>query len=276
MVELRTHQLRWGMSAPEKGWVPSPSYVLRRERILTLTASLPPGNLLEIGCGAGALLHDFARRGFRCSALELSPAAIELARYINRFNSKVVIERHPKDDWEAKFDYLFAFEVLEHIEDDLSALRQWARWLKPGGTLVISVPAHPERWTASDIWAGHYRRYQRQPLLELFQQNGLPVSHCESYGFPLKNVIEFIRARYHSRQLRRTSSVCCDREQIAARTARSGIERRLETSAYRLHTCWLGAVVTEVGFVLQRWTAHTDLGNGYIVVGRRPTEIGRT
>jgi 2-polyprenyl-3-methyl-5-hydroxy-6-metoxy-1,4-benzoquinol methylase len=61
----------------------------------------------------------------------------------------------------ASFDYLFAFEVLEHIADDLSALREWTGFLKPGGRLLVSVPAHARKYGKADEIVGHVRRYER-------------------------------------------------------------------------------------------------------------------
>src|SRR3546814_6549126 len=73
-----------------------------------------------------------------------------------------------------------AFEVLEHIEDDHAALRQWLGWLKPGGILLMSVPAHPSQWNAADVWAGHFRRYRKRELLGLVEENVLELEHVRS------------------------------------------------------------------------------------------------
>ena len=84
-VELPPMDLHpvYGPSLPEAGWVPAPSYLLRRRRILALMADQQPGRYLEIGCGAGALLYDLQARGFECQALETSPDALALARRLH-------------------------------------------------------------------------------------------------------------------------------------------------------------------------------------------------
>ena len=69
-----------GPAAPEAGWVPAPRYLLRRARILRQLAGIKPCQALEIGCGAGVLLHELTARGFDCSALESSAEARTLAR----------------------------------------------------------------------------------------------------------------------------------------------------------------------------------------------------
>src|SRR3546814_20907381 len=106
-----------------------------------------------------------------------------------------------------------AFEVLEHIEDDHAALRQWLGWLKPGGILLMSVPAHPSQWNAADVWAGHFRRYRKRELLGLVEENGLELEHVECMGFPLANITERMQARGIERALKEIGRASC-RERV--------------------------------------------------------------
>jgi SAM-dependent methyltransferase len=254
----------YGISAAERGWVPGPSYLLRRRRVLSMLAGLPAGRLLEIGCGAGALLHDIARRGFAVSALEPSADARDIARSINHAALGISIVADEQDGWQNHFDYVAAFEVLEHIADDAAALRKWGSWLHPGGKLLLSVPAHPRRWCASDDWAGHCRRYERQGLLELLYGCGFAPCAVECYGFPLANMIEPLRARYHASQLRRRpvhGQVDC--------SLRSGIERSLETRLYPLQASLAGTLCMKFFFALQTLFLNTSLGTGFIVLCTR-------
>src|SRR5688572_255286 len=69
----------YGRVAPELGWVPAPRYLLRRHRALNLLKGLPRGRVLEVGCGAGALLNDLAGLGYDCTALESSSEARRVA-----------------------------------------------------------------------------------------------------------------------------------------------------------------------------------------------------
>src|SRR3546814_10271932 len=68
-----------------------------------------------------------------------------------------------------------AFDVLEHIEDDRLAIQEWIRWLAPNGKTILSVPAHRSRWGAGDVWAGHYRRYDRNDVEQLLVSCGMEV-----------------------------------------------------------------------------------------------------
>src|SRR3546814_16277129 len=73
---------RTGIVAPDAGWVPPIRYLLRRARILELLRKQPVGRLLEVGCGAGALLCDLTRRGYAAQGLETSEKALQVAARI--------------------------------------------------------------------------------------------------------------------------------------------------------------------------------------------------
>jgi SAM-dependent methyltransferase len=261
---MEIHPL-YGPVVPEKGWVPAPSFLLRRDRILRLLTELAVGKLLEIGCCAGTLLHELDQRGFTCEALETSEPALEIARHVNA--NKVVLHQNSQPNWVNRFDYLFAFEVLEHIEDDRSTLLEWRSWIKPGGVILISVPAHMKKWTASDVWAGHVRRYERTGLLNLINSSGFTIEHFETYGFPLANLISPLRARFHAHNLnaRRKDKL---NERIYNNDM-SGVERNTESKFYPLLKSLPGKMLMHLACLLQSWSSKRDWGTGYLVMAKR-------
>lgn len=264
---MKSHRI-FGISVPERAWVPAPSYLLRRDRVRKMLRGLAPGRVLEIGCGAGALLHDLATEGFSCVGVESSPAAFELATYVNSDCPDVTIRECMSDGWTGQFDYVMAFEVLEHIEDDRGALAAWVSCLNDNGKLLLSVPAHPRRWSASDVWAGHFRRYKREGLVDLLEEVGLHIERFESYGFPLANMIEPVRALHHARQLR-ARQIAAYNEQRTVGNAQSGINRGLESRVYPLQASWIGTKLMQGFFLLQAMFAGTQWGTGYLILARR-------
>ena len=258
----------YGISAAEKGWVPTLSYSLRRNRVLTLLSRFKRGHLLEIGCGAGALLYDFSCLGFSVEAFEVSSMAIDIAYYINQNSHGVKIHKKIQPHWKNNFDYLVAFEVLEHIEDDANALKEWCSFLKKNGFLLLSVPAHTKRWNASDKWAGHFRRYNRKGLKSLIRSSGFELVYLENYGFPLTNIIEPIRAFNHAKELKQQFNSGKNNIRRAF-TERSGIERKIETKLYPLQSSYLGTIIMQLFFVIQNIFSGTDLGSGLLVVCRK-------
>ena len=261
---LEIHPL-YGPVVSEKGWVPAPSFLLRRDRILRLLIGLPPGKLLEIGCGAGTLLHELSLRGFSCEALETSAPALEIARHVNTNN--VVLHQTSQPDWVNRFDYLFAFEVLEHIEDDRATLLEWHSWIKPGGVILISVPAHMTKWTASDVWAGHVRRYERSALMSLITSSGFTIEHFETYGFPLANVISPLRAKIHAHNLDVRRKV--KHNERAYNNDLSGVQRNTESKLYPLLKSLPGRMLMHLAYLLQSLSARRDWGTGYLVLAKK-------
>lgn len=206
-----------GPAVPDLGWVPAPRYLLRRRRILKQIEAMTPCPVMEIGAGAGMLLQELAVRGYDCHALETSDLARKLIEAINiRTGGHVRLHATPASEWKSRFQLVLAFEVLEHIEDDRAALTEWVSWLKPGGTLLISVPAHPRRWNAADVWAGHYRRYRKADLVQLVESSGMRVEHVECLGFPLGNLTERIQARGIARNVRETGTPATARRTTTA------------------------------------------------------------
>lgn len=262
-MEVGIYHRHFGRAAPELGWVPSPMYLLRRDRVLRTIRSIPTGRILEIGCGAGALIEDLSRLGFECEALESSPEALSIARTMLTSWDNLRLHNAPEAGWTGRFDAVLALEVLEHIENDLAALSLWTSYLKPNGSVIISVPARMSRWGADDEWAGHFRRYDRVQLLHLFGAAGLQVSRIESYGFPVGNLARFFRRRVRAAQSDANPSV------IADRTARSGIERGTEIRLWPLLSSLPGVLAMHGGMILQQLFLKHDLGDGYLVVGYR-------
>ena len=145
------HHNKFGIVAIEMGYVPAPSYLLRRSRILEFANRFKPGNLLEIGCGGGGVLYDMAQKGFNCTAIETSHEARKVAQYIAlQAGFQIPILEGIQDVKGCQFDYVYSFEVLEHIEDDQTALQDWGLLLRDGGHLLISVPAHMKKWGIDD------------------------------------------------------------------------------------------------------------------------------
>jgi SAM-dependent methyltransferase len=257
-----------GPIIPELGWVPAPRYLMRRARIKSLMSDVSTGHLLEIGPGAGTLLVEFADQGHHCEALEPSAEARKMIRaVVAKFGHPIPVHMECGDEWEGRFDVLCAFDVLEHIKDDQEALAQWVTWLRPGGVLMMSVPAHMRLWTTGDEWAGHYRRYGRNTLQKLLIDNGLEVTAFECYGFPLTNFSERLSAPIYRYRIK--SQVCsadCGRKR---NNDRSGIDRSPHLRIFPVLSSIPGKLVVRFFAAIQGVFIRTDLGTGYVVKARR-------
>jgi hypothetical protein len=180
-----------------------------------------------------------------------------------QFQFELDIHTQPQTVPAENFDCIGAFEVLEHIEDDITALGQWAQWLRRDGRLLISVPAHKHKWDASDIWAGHYRRYEKEDLIKKLQTAGLEVEHFECYGFPLANMISPFRSRIRASEMARADRNINGPDRA---TAQSGTNRKAETKIYPLLKSLPGRLLMNMSFLCQAFFRNTELGNGYLVI----------
>jgi hypothetical protein len=151
---------------------------LRYDVVARLLARLPEvRSILEIGAGRGAL---GARLAGTYDYLGLEPD--EASRAVAARHARVVGGTTADLDPEARFDLVCAFEVLEHLDDDEAALRDWAA---RADLLLISVPAWRRLWGAADRAAGHVRRYDPDDLRSLLGRAGLDPVELILYGFPI-------------------------------------------------------------------------------------------
>lgn len=249
---------------PELNWVPAPRYILRRDRVLRHLRDVPPCRLLDIGCGPGALIYELSKRGFHSFGIDSSSKARELAAHLQSHSLRMTIQAELDPRWAGTFDLLLSFEVIEHISEDVGALREWRRYLKTGGQLILSTPAHQHRWNAADEWAGHVRRYERNQLVQTVEAAGFKVETIECYGFPLANVMEMLRARAYGRVLA-AKRARLDTEGL---TGESGADRSIDTKFWRLYSGPLPSLIMRTFCLMQRGFLKTDLGNGFIVVAK--------
>ena len=151
-------------------------------------ANLPPGaRILEIGCGSGhnlAMLSGFGH----VDGLELDDEMRALSE--KRLGRKIMRSPLPElgEVEDSHYDLIGAFDVIEHIDDDVAAVAAIATKLKPGGKFVMTVPAHPWMWTAHDVANHHKRRYSKQSLTALITASPLrleKIGYFNSLLFPL-------------------------------------------------------------------------------------------
>ncbi len=151
-------------------------YRARREILsdyLARYAALPgDARILEIGCGTGHNLPMLAQFG-DVDAIEIDESAA--AKASERLGKKVGSSPLPDlAGVEAgSYDLVAVLDVIEHVEDDVGALKAIARVLKPGGKILITVPAHQWMWSAHDVVNHHKRRYSKAGFAATLDKAGL-------------------------------------------------------------------------------------------------------
>ena len=166
-------------------------YRARRDVLASVIArevKLPQeAHILEIGCGTGHNLPMLQRFG-TVDALEIDPAAAAIAA--KRLGKAVFTAPLPALDSvpEQAYDMVALLDVLEHIEDDRAALVAIAKLLRPGGTILVTVPQFEWMWSAHDVVNHHFRRYTKSTLREVVASAELRLdllTHFNSLLFPL-------------------------------------------------------------------------------------------
>jgi SAM-dependent methyltransferase len=181
--ELQTHR------AEDRHW-----WYQGRRRVLERAIQrldLPENaRILDAGCGSGRNMVELARHG-AVTGVELSEASAQLARA--RAAGEVLEGSVMDMPFEhASFDLAVSLDVIEHLQDDVDALRELRRVTKPGAALLVTVPAYQWLWSGHDEVNHHHRRYNRRTLLAAAESAGWRVersTHFNSLLLPLAIVL---------------------------------------------------------------------------------------
>jgi len=163
---IRELLLRYGCAGRD------PSAALRAGRNVAPTEE-GRVTILDVGCGTGATLKAIADLGMTIG-VDRSPEALRLCRRRGQ-RDLVLAEAESLPVISGSADVVLSLDLLEHIEDDTAACREFARVLRPGGLLLVTVPAQPWLWSEHDEALDHLRRYRARRFRRILLDVGLAV-----------------------------------------------------------------------------------------------------
>lgn len=137
--------------------------------------------LLEVGCGWGNVLRLIDAKVSEITAIDIDQESVDHVNVLYAQSDSItahvadICDEASLDHLELGYDAVLTINVLEHIEDDSRALRNMKRMLRPGGHLLIVVPAHPSIYNQMDRSIGHHRRYSRAALAEQLAELGCEI-----------------------------------------------------------------------------------------------------
>jgi SAM-dependent methyltransferase len=142
---------------------------------------LPSGaRVLDAGCGSGRQLQELVHYG-EVAGIELDPDAAAFAA--SRGCGEVEVGRLEELPWESDtFDLITCLDVIEHTADDRRTLGELRRVCKPGGWLLVTVPAYQALWSLHDAANHHYRRYSPRMLRTAALEAGWTVRRTTSFN----------------------------------------------------------------------------------------------
>lgn len=161
------------------------------DRHLTLQ---PEDVWVDAGCGTGTLLEEVSAT---CQVVGLDDHAESIAAARPRVEAvggrvlQTALDHIDLPDGTATV--VTALDVLEHLDDPVAAVRELTRLLRPGGLLVVTVPALKWLWSDWDVALHHRRRYVRKELLAHVGQPGLRLLHCTYFNTAVLPLIALVR-----------------------------------------------------------------------------------
>jgi SAM-dependent methyltransferase len=179
-------------------------YRVRREildgKLATLDLDKTRARLLDVGCGTGGAALVLSRYG-RAVAVDRSPGSFAIARDRPYTHRVVASAGAPLPFSDGSFDVVCALDILEHLDDDAAAARELHRVCKPGGTVIVFVPAYSILWGYNDDYSHHKRRYNAAQLRARLSEAGFSI--VESGYFNAVLFLPTLAARLIQRALPR-------------------------------------------------------------------------
>jgi SAM-dependent methyltransferase len=213
--------------------------------------------LLDVGCGAGNMIHHLSRFG-PVKGLEIDPRPVAVAQQrgydVEQFD---VTQGIPAED--ASFDVVTALDVIEHNQDDLAMLRHSFRVLKPGGYLVVTVPALMWLWSHNDAINAHVRRYGAGELRQRLTEAGFQVRRLtfnNFFVFPLAAALILLRRGADQEPELASHHLSQDEYQVEMEPASPAVNAIL-------------TVIGQIEAALLRWL-DLPIGTSLIAIARKP------
>ncbi len=151
-------------------------FLARRNIITSLIErfiGVPHGQtIFDAGCGSGFFVRYLQKMGYQAAGADGFGPAVDYGRQQQGIQGISIMDQEKIDAPDASYDCVLALDVLEHLEDETKMIREMKRVLKPGGIMIVTVPAYRFLWGVQDTVAHHFRRYVRGEIVDTVVRGG--------------------------------------------------------------------------------------------------------
>jgi SAM-dependent methyltransferase len=158
---------------------------------LVMAWARPDSTLIDFGAGTGLLARPLKAAGYNVICVERDPSLRARLRRVG-----LAVQPSLDEIPSGSVDFIYTVNVLEHIIDDAGTVAELRERLRPGGRLLIYVPAFPILYSSMDRNVGHVRRYRYGELMGVLCRAGLQVEHAtykDCLGFPASLLFRLMR-----------------------------------------------------------------------------------
>ncbi|MEO6365897.1 MAG: class I SAM-dependent methyltransferase [Luteimonas sp.] len=238
-------------------------WVRSRNRLLTSIIFRHAGEFkaprfLEVGCGTGEFIRELvADRRLAITGSEIYLKGLLYAK--KKLPSVDFIQYDAAHGLlPDTFDMIAAFDVIEHIDDDVAAITNISRMLAPGGYFIVTVPQHMFLWSRLDEIVMHKRRYSRRELVGKLRAQGFEITTVTSFLFALFPLMMVARLR---------DRPTGDAVPADGAAVDSDLESRV---SFPTALNWIFDKIMRVDEALIRWGVSLPVGGSLLVVARKP------
>jgi 2-polyprenyl-3-methyl-5-hydroxy-6-metoxy-1,4-benzoquinol methylase len=157
----------------------------RKQRVIaTIRKYLTPrSRFLDVGVGGCDISVEARNSGFEVTLSDIQVKSLQLGAE-RGFTNLMQFDLY-KPIYQDHFHGIGAFDVIEHLEDDKSAVSNLLKMVKPGGYIFVTVPAFPSLWNNRDVMECHKRRYRKHTLEPLFTGQGAEIVLSQYFFFSI-------------------------------------------------------------------------------------------
>lgn len=220
----------------------------------------PP--FLDVACGNGYLSKHLTKKGWSGTAIDYYSKAVNEAKKNLKEYKKIKVQKKSFSKTTGKYNTILMFDILEHIKDDISALKKANLLLLKSGFLVIAGPSNPKEWQWDDEFYGHYRRYTEGELKKKLLKSGFKPIVCYDYTFPFFWLLRIIYTKL-----------------IHKKKASGGIEKRTKDSSliYAWNIPFISNILDNTSvlwlplYFIQYYLfrGYTHIGNAMIILAKK-------